>query len=56
MTVAKLKARYNFGQGNKFGSPTQAKVYGEPGINNSSLKSLTFLIDNLKEIIFKIRK
>jgi hypothetical protein len=33
MTAAKLKARYDFGQGNKFGSPTQAKVYGEPGIS-----------------------
>jgi hypothetical protein len=32
MTAAKLKARYDFGQGNKFASPTQAKVYGEPGI------------------------
>ncbi len=32
MTAAKLKARQDFGQGNKFGSPTQAKVYGEPGM------------------------
>jgi hypothetical protein len=34
MTAAKLKARYDFGQGNKFGSPTQAKVNGEPGTLN----------------------
>jgi hypothetical protein len=38
----KIESPFFGGQGNKFGSPTQAKVYGEPGISLKMTATIIF--------------